>query len=63
MILSNETLWEETNNKLEKGEKNNLFLGNNYITKRKGRAFIRPEKQWKQNGMYSFTCKPHFCAC
>ena len=44
MILSNETLREETNNKLEKGEKNNLFLGNNYITKRKGKAFIRPEK-------------------
>ena len=44
MILLNETLQEETNNRLEKGEKiKNLFSGSKYIAKRLGKAFIRPE--------------------
>ena len=33
MILLNETSRKEANNRLEKGEKNNLFSGNNYIAK------------------------------
>ena len=44
MILLNETLQEETKNKLEKEEENkNLVSGNKDITKGQGKAFIRAD--------------------